>query len=324
MRDGYFMTTSVNSLVTIVMYHYVRPISKSRYPFIRGLELHEFEGQLDYIERNYTVISAAELVRGVRTGKPLPDNALLLTFDDGYIDHFQFVAPALQRRGMSGLFFPTSGTVEERQLLDVNKVHFLLSSIKDIKTIVRSLEDFIEASRDEFDLPPLVDFRDRLWFANRFDPPEVIYVKRMLQFALPQLLRSRIASYLFSKYVSRDEATFADELYVSIDQLQSMYERGMEIGSHGHGHHWLNSLSVNDQALDIDRSLQMLDLVGIPRKDFYFCYPFGGYTEDTVKILAERDCSAAFTTRAVIASLANDEILELPRLDTNDLPKYSH
>lgn len=307
--------------VTIVMYHYVRPIEGSRQPRIRGLELHDFVGQLDYIERHYHVISAAQLLRAVRTGEPLPDNAMLLTFDDGYADHYHYVTPELQRRGMSGVFFPTSGTVEERRMLDVNKVHFLLSSVGDVGVLVRSLENAVEASRSEFDLPSLADFRARLCAASRFDPPEVIYFKRMLQFALPEKLRNRISSQLFREFVSGDEASFADELYVSVDQLRSMRQRGMEIGSHGHAHHWLDSLGVADQARDIDRSLSMLDLIGVARQDFYFCYPFGGYTPDTVALLVDRGCGLAFTTRVALANPEANQILELPRLDTNDLPR---
>jgi peptidoglycan/xylan/chitin deacetylase (PgdA/CDA1 family) len=311
----------MRSPVTLVMYHYVRPIAGSRYPRIRGLELQDFEGQLDHIERHYRVISAAQLVQAARTDEALPDNSLLLTFDDGYADHHHYVTPALQRRGMSGVFFPTSGTVEERLMLDVNKLHFLLASAGDVGVLVRSVEDAVEASRSEFDMPPLADFRARLWAANRFDPPEVIYVKRMLQFALPEMLRNRIASHLFREYVSRDEAAFADELYLSVDQLRGMREGGMEIGSHGHAHHWLNSLAVADQARDIDRSLQMLDRIGVARQGFYFCYPFGGYTPDTVALLADRGCGAAFTTRVALARPGASQMLEIPRLDTNDLPR---
>jgi peptidoglycan/xylan/chitin deacetylase (PgdA/CDA1 family) len=288
---------------------------------MRGLELHDFEGQLDYIERHYRVISVSQLVQAARTGAPLPDNALLLTFDDGYADHYHYVTPALQRRGMIGVFFPTSRSVEERRMLDVNKLHFVLATADDVGALVRSVEDAVESSRSEFDMPPLADFRARLWTANRFDPPDVIYVKRMLQFALPEMLRHRVASQMFREYVSCDEAAFADELYVSVDQLRGMRENGMEIGSHGHAHHWLDSLSVADQARDIDRSLQMLDRIGVAREGFYFCYPFGGYTPDTVALLADRGCGAAFTTRIALATPDANRLLMLPRLDTNDLPR---
>jgi peptidoglycan/xylan/chitin deacetylase (PgdA/CDA1 family) len=323
MSSTLFPTDSMCPPVTIVMYHYVRPIASSRYPHIQGLELHDFECQLDYIERHYRVISVAQLVQAAKTSAPLPDNALLLTFDDGYADHYHFVTPALQRRRMSGVFFPTSATVEERSMLDVNKLHFVLATADDVGSLVCKVEDAVEASRSEFDMPSLADFRGRLWAANRFDPPEIIYVKRMLQFALPEMLRKRIASNLFHTYVSRDEAAFADELYVSVDQLRDMCDGGMEIGSHGHAHHWLDSLTIADQARDIDRSLQMLDRIGVARQGFYFCYPFGGYTKDTVSLLSDRACGAAFTTQVALARPRSSQMLELPRLDTNDLPRRS-
>ena len=48
--------------ITIVMYHYVRPIAKSEYPGIKGLELEAFKRQLDYLENNYSIISSEELI----------------------------------------------------------------------------------------------------------------------------------------------------------------------------------------------------------------------------------------------------------------------
>ena len=39
--------------LTIIMYHYVRPIAKSYYPLIKGLELDSFKTQLNYLEKNY-------------------------------------------------------------------------------------------------------------------------------------------------------------------------------------------------------------------------------------------------------------------------------
>ena len=43
--------------LTIVMYHYVRPIVNSKYPGIKGLELEGFVRQLDYLQENFRIIS---------------------------------------------------------------------------------------------------------------------------------------------------------------------------------------------------------------------------------------------------------------------------
>ena len=41
----------------IVMYHYVRPISKSRYPKIKGLELEAFKKQLDFFLKEKNLVT---------------------------------------------------------------------------------------------------------------------------------------------------------------------------------------------------------------------------------------------------------------------------
>lgn len=307
--------------LTILMYHYVRPIAESRHPSLRGLELVDFEGQLDYIDRHYNVVSVSEVVEAANGGCPLPDCSLLLSFDDGYSDHYRYVLPVLRRRKKTGIFFPPACAVLERKMLDVNKVHFLLATMSDHALLANHIENAVDAARDEFELLSLAEYREKLWKDSRFDSAEDIYIKRMLQFALPECLRNRITGELFRRLVTEDESGFADELYVSEENLGEMLADGMEIGSHGYAHYWLNSLSTEDQAVDIDRSLDMLELIGVPRRGFYFCYPYGAYTSETVNILSTRGCAAAFTTKVALARLDSAGLLELPRLDTNDLPK---
>ena len=48
--------------LTIITYHYVRPIKKSSYPLIKGLELESFKIQLDYLEKNYKIITMESLI----------------------------------------------------------------------------------------------------------------------------------------------------------------------------------------------------------------------------------------------------------------------
>jgi len=44
------------SNLTIVMYHYVRPINDSKFPGIKGLELDGFKRQLDYLKENFNIV----------------------------------------------------------------------------------------------------------------------------------------------------------------------------------------------------------------------------------------------------------------------------
>ena len=61
--------------------------------------------------------------------------------------------------------------------------------------------------------------------------------------------------------------------------------------------------------------------ISITRDKFFFCYPYGGYNKDTLEILNSYNCAAGFTCDVGIFNPLMSNILELPRLDTNDMPK---
>lgn len=307
--------------LTIVMYHYVRPIAGSGYPGIRGLEAHAFDGQLDYLQKHYRIIRPAEAMASLREGSPLPERSLMLTFDDGYKDHIQHVFPRLRKRGLTGAFFAPMGAIVDREMLDVNRIHYVLACVEDKERLGGEIENLIREASDEFELDTLENYRAKHRTPYFFDGAEVGYVKRLLQHALPEALRTRIASDLFSRHVSRDERAFAEELYMSPDDLRTLASAGMEIGSHGHRHYWLGRLGAAEQATDIDRSLSALSDLGLARKDFWFCYPYGSYDSGTLQLLRERGCAAAVTTSFGIAECDPANALELRRLDTVDLPR---
>ena len=120
--------------VTIVMYHYVRDLDHSRFPAIKGLSVERFCRQLDYIQSRYTPIAAEDLIGALSPAKKeLPANPILLTFDDGYSDHFTNVFPLLDARGIQGCFFPPAQAVLEHKVLDVNKIQFVLAAVPDAR-----------------------------------------------------------------------------------------------------------------------------------------------------------------------------------------------
>jgi hypothetical protein len=193
------------STVTIVMYHYVRDSKDSRYPGIKGVSCAEFEEQVRYLKRHHNPISGFDLMDAVAADAPLPSRPLLLTFDDGYADHFANVLPVLERHGVSGCFFPPARCILEHRVLDVNKIHFILAAVPDTARLVEHVLDFVQANRGAHGLAPPEAYWERLAKPNRFDPAEVIFVKRMLQRELPPKLRGAIVERLFDRYVSGDD-----------------------------------------------------------------------------------------------------------------------
>jgi peptidoglycan/xylan/chitin deacetylase (PgdA/CDA1 family) len=307
--------------VSIVMYHYIRDFQRTRFPKIKGLDVAGFRRQLDHLETQFNIVRMEEVIAAT-TGEPLPERAALLTFDDGYAEHYDIVFPILHERGLQGAFFPPVAPVVDGTLLDVNRVHFILASVDDVAPLGRAIDEAVNEASAQSEVETVDSYRSQWAHANRFDDAETIYVKRMLQTALPEGLRSAVAASLFERFVTSDEAAFASELYLSADQARLMVDCGMHFGSHGRSHYWLNHIDDATRRSEIDGSLEFLRSIGMPVDDqWVMCYPFGGWDDALVALLRDRRCALGLTTRVATARIGHDDPLTLPRYDTNDFPQ---
>ena len=305
--------------LTIVMYHYVRPIANSKYPGIKGLELDAFVRQLNYLQENFTVVSVDEILSSIKSGYPLPKNSCWLTFDDGYKDHFKHVLPELKKRNLQGAFFPPRDAVQNNEVLDVNSIHHILASCENVSRLRESLDKLcLDASITN---SQLANFWNEYGVASRFDDEVTIYVKQMLQHVLPEELRRVITSKLFQEYVGTSQQELSNELYMSVSEVHELVNEGMYVGSHGSRHYWLNRISKKKQIVDIQESLGFLEDVGAPTNDWVMCYPYGSYNSDTLSFLPSLGAKIGITTEVRKANLATDNLLTLPRLDTNGFPQ---
>lgn len=308
-----------NNDLTIVMYHYVRPIKNSQWPKLKGLEIDGFKRQLDYLSQNYKFVKAEDVIDATILKKELPKNACWLTFDDGYKDHYHYVLPELINRKIQGSFFPPVKAITERLMLDVNSIHHILAASRNLNDLISDLN--LSCIENGFTDRELKFFWDEHAISGKYDTKEVIYFKRMLQHVLPEQIRSNITSTLFKRYVGLNQKDFADNLYMSTNDIKELVSSGMYVGSHGYSHLWLNKTDKISQKLDIALSLQFLASVGIRTKDWIMCYPYGGHNIQTLEILHELDCAVGITTEVGKANLAINHPLKLPRFDTNDFPK---
>lgn len=315
--------------LTVVMYHYVRDLKNSRYPAIKGCDLRDFREQVLYIKKHYTPVTVEEVIAAYNSGNKLPEHAVLLTFDDAYADHFTYAFPILEHENIQGVFFPPVKAVTEHTVLDVNKIHFLLASTPSdkIPQLLGELREKVEMNKDEYNLESYESYFERLAVANRFDTKEVVFVKRLLQVALPEELRKKLATEFFERSVGMDEGMFSRELYMSIDQIKCMVDCGMHIGSHGYDHYWLGSLSKEKQEFEVAKSIEFIGMVGGDVNNWTIGYPYGNYNDDTIALLKQYGCKMGFTTRVAVADLSADgpdAMYMIPRLDVNDLPKDSN
>jgi peptidoglycan/xylan/chitin deacetylase (PgdA/CDA1 family) len=305
--------------LTIVMYHYVRDIKESKYPKIKGLEMTGFVRQLDYLIDSFNIIRAEDVIDSVKQGKQLPGHSCLLTFDDGYKDHVTNVLPELLKRNIQGSFFPPANCILEREILDVNKIHFILACANNYTKLVKDLDSLCIEYGISTKL--LASYKIKFALPSRYDIAEVMYVKNILQHVLVENIRNAITSKLFQIYVKKSEIDFADELYLSFADAKTLINNGMYVGSHGYRHLWLDKETVESQSSEIDASLKFLRDIGSRTKDWIMCYPYGAYNSDTLDILKDRKCAVGLTTKVGIAKIPQDHGLELPRYDTNDFPQ---
>lgn len=91
--------------VPIIMYHSIlgNPARQGAYV----ITPQQFEGDLQYLQaEGYTTVVMADLIAYVKEGKPLPDKAVVLTFDDGYYNNYHYAHPLLQKYGMKAVISP--------------------------------------------------------------------------------------------------------------------------------------------------------------------------------------------------------------------------
>jgi peptidoglycan/xylan/chitin deacetylase (PgdA/CDA1 family) len=305
--------------LTIVMYHYVRPIKNSRFSGLKGLELESFQRQLDYLESELNIVSTEHVIDAVKRNVKLPPNACWLTFDDGYKDHYEYVAGELLSRNLSGAFFPAATPIKNQVMLDVNSIHHILSEADNVETLVDELD--LECLSHGIRPYEIRSYKEQYQVANRFDNAETIYFKRMLQHVLPIELRTNITAAFFQKYIGISQAEFSSHLYMSIDELKELVDMGMYVGSHGSQHFWLDKISAEHQLKDIKMSLEFLEEIGAPTTDWIMCYPFGGFNGETLSLVDRLGAAIGITTKAGKANLNVDNPLALPRFDTNDFPQ---
>ena len=112
----------------------------------------------------------------------------------------------------------------------------------------------------------------------------------------------------------------AEELRVqkplmTADQLQRWLAAGQEIGSHTITHPRLYEIDPLDAEREIVASRDALArLTGKPIE--HFCYPYGGYTENTLALVRAAGYRSAVTTQRGVADQGTDP-MRLPRISIN-------
>lgn len=138
--------------VPILMYHYVSPLPEDADDIRTDLTVSPelFSAHMRYLtESGYETISLYRLYNALVAGTPLPAKPVVLTFDDGYIDHYGYVLPVLREFGFTGTFFIIT------ELVDFGTPGYLnWTQIAEMSAAGMSMESHSKSH---------LDFRNRDW-----------------------------------------------------------------------------------------------------------------------------------------------------------------
>ena len=298
-----------------IMYHYVRPEDKN-YPYFKFLHINDFKKQLDFFQDNYTIIHPSEINEKIGT----VTNAMVLTFDDGVKDHYQYVLPELQRRNIAGIFYISTGVHKTKKLLDVHRLHMLLGKYggntiySHLLTLV-SHDMLTDEHREEFKI---------LTYKTQENDAATLAVKRMMNYFISYNFREAIMDEMMKTFLG-DEAAIYAGYYLSTDEIKKMHDAGMVIGSHTVNHPLMSKLPEELQFFEINESFNFLEQAtgGLSFKTF--CYPYGGFhsfTTKTEELLQAAHCVYSFNVEQRDISLTDltNRPQALPRYDCNYFP----
>ena len=294
------------------MYHYVRDLQNSRFPKIKGLDYSKFLEQIKFLKKEYNILSIEEFLHSEFNKNK---KNCVLTFDDGYVDHYDFVFPSLLENNIKGAFFVPVDTIQNNVLLDANLIHIILASENETKILKRLIFHY---NRLKDNSPPIENIISAINTGSRYDTKKTIIIKRLLQTCLPYNIRSKICRLLLEDFVKESEKTLSKSFYLSRKNIEEMISNGMHFGSHGNSHFWFSSLKESEQEKEIVSSVYFLNSLHDKDFDLTMCYPYGDYDSVTLSLLKKHNFKLGLTTVPDTYKKAKHSLLEIPRWDTND------
>ncbi len=255
----------------VYMFHYVK--TNSNY-FHFDAKL--FEDKIKKLLKKYKIIS----LKDMNSNNDL-NNSIMLTFDDGTIDHYEIVYPVLKKLNVSGLFFIPS-CIKSKKMLDIQIIHKLLEVENSeilLKKICRKLDGFgIDINNYKVD--------------KSLDSNSMALVKQLLQFKLDKDIREKILNDLANSYHINLNV---EDSYISIKHLKEMKDNNMFFGIHTKTHPRLGLLDKDEQKEEISSNLNFLKSIGIVDEDLIsIAFPYGSYNDETIELMKELNIKYGF------------------------------
>jgi peptidoglycan/xylan/chitin deacetylase (PgdA/CDA1 family) len=224
--------------------------------------------QCAHIREHYTPVSLTQTAGWLQNGGGWPDNALVVTVDDGYRDFYQVAYPVLREYGIPATVFLVSEFLDRRLWLWVDRVQW---AYLHSPTIGGTPEERRAAARAAIEAAKMMPNEDRLAWLDQ----------------LPTELRVTIP----------DEAPPEYEP-MTWDEVHEAAKGGVEFGAHTRTHPILSTLpGEKDMSAEIAGSKRILEeRLGRPVE--HFCYPNGkphDFTDGVIRVVRDAGFRTATT-----------------------------
>jgi len=255
----------------ILTYHRVLDIDPAKFDFDRALvsaSAEQFREQMAYVKKCFQPMRFRDVLEHLDEGRPLPRDALIITFDDGYDDNYRVAFSILRELGLPATFFVSTGHIDTGQPYAYDWLVYML--MRTPATHVELPEIDLTLS-----LPPSREGREAVG-ADLLDRLKLLDDDR----------QSSLIGRL-EQIWSMPRRPHPDCRPMTWDQLREMHASGMEIGSHGVDHRMLAQLPVAAMRAEVSESRATLEReLGVAPE--VLSYPVGGsnaFSADVIEAL---------------------------------------
>lgn len=227
-KAPYIIYANLSSQPLIIPYYHM--VSDDEVLHIKHLYPHktikQFIADIDFILKHFNPIHLNDLLAFLKQDNILPPQALLLTFDDGFGEMHNIVAPILLQKGISATFFLNSAFVDNKSLCYQHKASILVEHLfqKNISAAMqKKMEElFLQNDIKYCSIPSCV--------------LSIKYWQRELVDSIADILDVDFHDYLLKT-----------KPYLTTDQINKMVNDGFTIGAHSIDHPLYATLIPEEQ-----------------------------------------------------------------------------
>jgi peptidoglycan/xylan/chitin deacetylase (PgdA/CDA1 family) len=239
---------------TLLPYHHL--VSDQEVIHVKHLypykNIRQFKQDLDILLKYYRPVGVDEISRALISGKSLPGKCFLLSFDDGFREIHDIVAPILIAKGIPAIFFINPAFIDNRLLFYRCKISLVIEKLlqkKDDPAILKSCEQIMSETKIN---------------SSRELIRSIKKINNENQFLLDQLgvvLEISIDEYL------KEHLPF-----LSRTQIMSLHVSGFSIGAHSLDHPYYGLISQEERVRQTVESCRYVQAIQ-PEGPILFSFP---------------------------------------------------